>query len=121
MNTEQITKNALTETKPMLCDVLFDAFIKKWVGVQLYTTAHDYRGLTTGKIIKQRRDNYQLAHYKNVRVVADVLFIPTWHGFENDKQRRSFYKEAKKAGFSSNKTSKCEWYKIVDMVSTNIA
>ena len=69
-----------------------------------------------GGVINVYRDNnYKLDHINNCIIIADVWHIPNFIGWSNSKQKRQFLKDAKKL-LSSNKSTKLEYYKIIDLV-----
>jgi hypothetical protein len=95
----------------------YEEFKTKWANRPLYESPYDYNGNSAGKIIMYRDNNYQkqLTYYKNCTVIADVFDTPKSLGWKDDKQKKEFYKDAKSAGVSTNKATKNEWYKIIDI------
>ena len=91
-------------------------FIKKWANKFLYETPHDIRSRSIGKIELYEKMTYRLSHYPNHKVIADVILTPTLSGWKDKSQRREFYKDANAAGLTNNKETKCEWYKIIDLI-----
>mgnify|MGYP003500886790 FL=1 len=91
-------------------------FIKKWAGRTLYETPHDYFSSTVGRITMHEKTTYKLSHYPNHKVIADVFLTPTMTGWKDKSQRREFYRDANAAGLTNNKETKCEWYKIIDLI-----
>ena len=105
-------------SKPVLGAVIsYDDFYLKWANRYLYKSDYDYRSSSIGKIEVFRNDDYLLKHYKYSRIIADVWWTPKMIGWGSEKQKKQFLKEAKKVGLSRNKSTKNEWYKIIDIVS----
>jgi hypothetical protein len=92
----------------VLCD--------KWANRSLYSTPYDINSASVGRINVYKCDDYTLEHIKGFKVVADVWELPKLLGWENEKQKKDFIKEAKKAGLSFNKKTKNEMYKIIDLI-----
>lgn len=85
----------------------------KWANKLLYSTEGVIQ--LGGRIDVHLVDNYKLSHFPNSVIKAEVWYIPTWHGWRDDKQRREFYKDAKKI-LSRKKGTKCEYYKIIEIL-----
>lgn len=85
----------------------------KWVNKLLYKT--DGKMQLGGKIDVALVENYKLPHFPNNVIRAEVWYIPVWHGWKDEKQRKEFYKDAKKL-LSRKKDTKCEYYKIIEII-----
>lgn len=81
---------------------MYKDFIKKWVGRSLYDDGLVYS--LAGRILM----------FENEETNTDVFLTPKWHGWRDDKQRREFYKDAKRVGVKIKKGTKNEWYKVKD-------
>ena len=98
-------------------NITYDEFVKKWANRPLYETPYDSPfSSSAGKIQMYRDDDYKLQHWKNCKIIADVFITPKSLGWKDEKQRLEFYKDAKKVGLSTNKSTKNEWYKIIDII-----
>jgi hypothetical protein len=94
----------------------YTQFFNKWGNRTLYETPHDVSSASVGRISVFRCDDYKLSHIKNFKIIADVWSTPKILGWKDEKQKREFSREAKKVGLSNNKSTKNEWYKIIDLI-----
>lgn len=83
----------------------YDEFKSKWLYHSLYDEG--LKHTLSGKIDTTNTSIFLFTEWVN----ADLFFIPTWHGFKDDKQRRQFYKDAKSAGVRRLPKKKNVWYK----------
>lgn len=94
----------------------YEEFVDKWVNRSLYDSDYDYMSVTAGKIRMYRDDDYQgLSYMRDWKVVADIFNTPRGIAWKDDAQRKQFIKEAKMFGLRSNKSTKNEWYKSIDL------
>lgn len=81
-----------------------------------YANKKTYEGDFSGIIQVYRHEEYKLTHLPKYNIIADIWVTPTIHGWGYDtKKRNIFYKDAKKAKLSKNKSIKNEWYKIINI------
>jgi hypothetical protein len=88
----------------------YDEFLSKWVGKRLYDDGA-IRSLA-GIITVFKNQELNIGYMEGV---GDVFWIPKWHGWKDDKQRREFYKDAKLVGVRKKPKEKNEWYKFTTM------
>jgi hypothetical protein len=81
-----------------------------------YANKSTYESDFSGIIQVYRDKEYKLTYMPKYNIVADIWLIPTIHGWGyNIKRKNIFLKDAKKVKLSKNKSTKNEWYKIIDI------